>query len=236
MHTNVLERRYCLNNQLVFTLMKSLGPGQYMIAKSFAPMLAAILLRLLYNEALNELQWLCILLSVSGLLANQTCVKVECSEYDEDNANTSSEASKILLFISCLVSACTAVFNAKFLKNGKESIQVNQMLLYGQGFVMNLFLYVIQQNSESSLGFFYGFGNPGVIMLLFCQSMIGVAISYVYFYGGAMVKTLATVTQSAILTVLDAFLFGIPLSVGGAAGATTVITSSYIYFQHALKK
>ena len=42
-------------------------------------------------------------LSVSGLLANQTCVKVECSEYDEDNANTSSEASKILLFISCLV-------------------------------------------------------------------------------------------------------------------------------------
>ena len=124
--------------------MKSLGPGQFMIAKSFAPMLAAIILRLLYNEALNELQWLCILLSVSGLLANQTCIKTECSEYDDDNDNaeTSSDNSKILLFISCFISACTAVFNAKFLKNGKESIQVNQMLLYGQGFLMNFFLYV----------------------------------------------------------------------------------------------
>ena len=96
--------------------------------------------------------------------------------------------------------ACTAVFNAKFLKNGKESIQVNQMLLYGQGFVMNLFLYVIQQNSESSLGWIW---QSWCQCSFFCQSMIGVAISYVYFYGGAMVKTLATVTQSAILTVLD---------------------------------
>ena len=96
--------------------------------------------------------------------------------------------------------------------------------------------YWIRLDSGSSLGFFYGFGNPGVMLLLFCQSLIGVAISYVYFYGGAMVKTLATVTQSAILTVLDSFLFGISLSVGSAAGATTVITSSYIYFQHALKK
>ena len=144
MHTNIHEHRYCVNNQLVFTLMKSLGPGQFMIAKSFAPMLAAIILRLIYNEALNELQWLCILLSVSGLLANQTCIKTECSEYDDINANaeTYSENSKILLFIACLISACTTVFNAKFLKNGKESIQVNQMLLYGQGFFMNLFLYV----------------------------------------------------------------------------------------------
>ena len=100
---------------------------------------------------------------------------------------------------------------------------------------MNLFLYVIQQNSESSLGFFYGFGLIPVMPSFFVRSMIGVAISYVYFYGGAMVKTLATVTQSAILTVLDAFLFGIPLSVGGAAGATTVITNTGIYF-HALKK
>jgi len=209
-----------------------------MIAKSFAPMLAAVILRVFYNEALNELQWLCILLSVSGLLANQTCIKVECSEYGDDNfdPDASGSISQIVLFVSCLISACTAVFNAKFLKNGVQSLQVNQMLLYSQGFLMNLFLYSLQLNEGSSLGFFDGYDNPGVILLLFCQSLIGVAISYVYFYGGAMVKTLATVAQSAILTVLDAFLFGISLSAGSAAGAVTVISSSYIYFQYALKK
>ena len=210
-----------------------MGPGQLSVGKSFAPMLTAMMLWILYNVDMNGLQWATITLSVTGLIANQVCVPDESSSSSGEGNNSYALA---LLFISCMITTVSSVFNAKFLQKGDLPLQVNQMLLYSQGFVANLLAYMQGLGpSGSGIGFFEGYDNIGVILVLVSQSMIGLAISWVYLHGGAIVKTLAGSTQAAILTVTDSMFFGVHLGLGNSAGALSVIVSSYVYFTFALK-
>ena len=224
---------YCINNQITFAILQFIGPGQLSVGKSFAPMLTAMMLWIIYNAQINRLQWAAISLSVTGLITNQVCVP------DDDGSSSNGNGSRYalaLLFISCMITAVSSVFNAKFLQKGDLPLQINQMLLYSQGFMFNIIAYALSLGpSGKDIGFFEGYDNIGVILVLLSQSLIGLAISWVYLHGGAIVKTLAASTQAAILTVMDSVFFGVSLGVGNTAGAVTVIISSYVYFTFALK-
>lgn len=224
---------YCVNNQITFTILQYIGPGQLSVGKSFAPMLTAMMLWIIFKTNINRLQWAAISLSVTGLITNQVCVP---SDATSTSSSTSSSYALSLLFISCMITAVSSVFNAKFLQKGDLPLQVNQMLLYSQGFLFNCIAYTLGLGpSGRDIGFFDGYDNVGVILVLLSQSLIGLAISWVYLHGGAIVKTLATSTQAAILTVMDSAFFNVAFGIGNTAGAVTVIISSYVYFTFALK-
>ena len=128
---------YSVNNQLTFALLQYMGPGQLSVGKSFAPMLTAMMLWILYNVDMNGLQWATITLSVTGLIANQVCVPDESSSSSGEGNNSYALA---LLFISCMITTVSGV-QRKVLQKGDLPLQVNQMLLY-LGFVANLLAYM----------------------------------------------------------------------------------------------
>eukprot|EP00301_Raphidiophrys_heterophryoidea_P007748 c12960_g1_i1.p1 GENE.c12960_g1_i1~~c12960_g1_i1.p1 ORF type:complete len:724 (+),score=146.78 c12960_g1_i1:84-2255(+) len=213
---------YCVNNQLTFWLLADLGPGQLSLGKSIVPMLTAALLWAVYDEKINSLQWACVILTVAGLI-------------NVLQADSSVNVNSSLLVVSCLITALASVVNARILQKSTTSIHVQNMLLYSMGFLMNLTAYHLQFTpSVSNLRFFEGFDNSFVWGVLVSQSLMGIAITFVYKYGGAIVKTLASAVQGALLFMIDVLLFGVTPSISALSGVVVTLTASYLYFSHAL--
>lgn len=203
---SLLALCYTINNQLSFWLLIYMGPGQLSLGKSFSPMLTAVLLWQLYADYINSVQWGCLILTVAGLI-NVLYTEPEKDSnpaavgQDVEYAKGDLLLSISLLFISCMITALSSVFNARLLQKGKYPLHVQNMLLYSQGFLLSFCAYWIGFTPSKIDGFFTGYGNINVICVLVSQSLMGIAISFAYKYGGAIVKTLATGSQAAILTV-----------------------------------
>jgi len=239
---SILAICYCVNNQLTFWLLVFLGPGQLSLGKSFAPMLTAVLLWQMYGEYINKVQWSCLILVVAGLV--NVLYTITCP--DKDKSGNSTDATldnhnslifgSALLYVSCMITAFSSVFNAKMLQKGQIPLHVQNCLLYSQGAMFNLFAYWLNFTPSKVDGFFTGYNNVNVFLVLLSQSLMGIAITFVYKYGGAIVKTLATGAQAALLTVADGLFFGVALGPGRLAGAVTVFMASHLYFTVALKQ
>jgi drug/metabolite transporter (DMT)-like permease len=228
----VLAILYCINNQLTFWLLVLMGPGQLSLGKSITPMLTAMMLWALFGEEVTRLQWVCIVLSVAGLMCvlqprNPTVTETDDSVDHE--VDESSALGGVLLLISCLITAVTSVVNAKMVQAGKVPLNVQNMLLYSQGFIANIVAYWLMLVPSPSGGYFAGYGDIMVIMVLLSQSLIGIAITLVYKYGGAIVKTLAVAAQAAILSVLDSVMFGVPWNSTTVAGNCVQSISLYLF-------
>jgi len=216
---SILALCYCINNQLTFWLLIFLGPGQLSLGKSFSPMLTAVLLWQIYNESINKIQWSCLILVVAGLinvLYSKKCPKLDPNGVEIESINENDEEifGSALLFISCMITAFSSVFNARMLQKGDLPLNVQNALLYSQGFVFNLIAYNLGFTPSKVTGFFTGYDDINVMLVLLSQSLMGIAISLVYKYGGAVVKTLATGAQAALLTIADGMFFGVPLGPG----------------------
>lgn len=227
----VLAVIYCINNQLTFWLLSTLGAGQLQMGKSVAPMLTAGLLWIFYNEPVNKCQWACLVIFVCGLIG---VMGGEAPVSDFAAGITTSTCA--MLVVACNLTAFSSVFNAKMLqKDTSLSINIQNTILYFFGTVLNLFCYMVGFTpSDPELSFFTGMDNFNVFLVLLSQAFIGLAISLVYKYGGAIVKTLAAGVQAAILSVIDAVFFGLPATYGSVAGTVTVLATSYLYFTVAL--
>lgn len=227
----ILAVIYCVNNQLTFWLLSTLGAGQLQMGKSVAPMLTATLLWVFYNEPVNKCQWACLVIFVCGLIGVMGGGSPVSDFFTSVTTSTCA-----MLVVACNLTAFSSVFNAKMLQKDQSlSINVQNGILYFFGTVFNLFCYAVGFTpSDPNLSFFTGMDNWNVLMVLLSQAFIGLAISLVYKYGGAIVKTLAAGVQAAILSVVDSVFFGFPATFGSVAGTVTVLATSYLYFTVAL--
>ena len=82
--------------------------------------------------------------------------------------------------------------------------------------------------------FFEGY-SPMVWLLIFVQASYGLCVGYAYKYADVLIKNLSTSATLAVLVVLSALLFGTPLTFNSVAGSVIIITTSYIYLEHANK-
>lgn len=71
-------------------------------------------------------------------------------------------------------------------------------------------------------------------LTILINSFIGLAITAVYKYADAVMKTLASCFAAAALVYLSAAFFSAPLTLTTVAGSTIVFLSTYVYFAHAL--
>jgi drug/metabolite transporter (DMT)-like permease len=192
-------------------------------------MLTAIVLWAVYSESINRLQWVCIILTVAGLVV----VLSPHEDHDDSDGHVSKGTSTgaYLMFISCVITAFTSVVNSKLIQHSPNSLNFQNMMLYSQGFVMNLIAYKLDLTPSKHVdSYFAGYDNVMVLMVLLSQSLMGIAITLVFKYGGAIVKSLSVAAQSAILAVLDIVLFGLPWNASSVAGTIVVLTASYAYF------
>ncbi len=239
----VLAFAYMINNQLSFIALMSIGPGRLALAKSFSPMLTAYLLQIIFNERITKVQWSCIILVVCGLvdvlykpgsMNKNPSSNINVVVDGDNNSQDQSYQPILILYVSVVITSLCTVFNAKLLEGGKTPLQVQNMVLYFQGFWFNLFAFYIGFTPSNEKGFFDGYDNPRVWLVLLAQSTVGIVVSAVYKYGGAIVKTLAAAAQSAVLLVLDGVLFSVPWTSSSIAGAIVVLVSSYLYFSVAI--
>ncbi len=169
----VLAALYATNNQLSFLLLKVLGPGQLSLGKSFAPMQTAMMMRVFFGDVINKIQWACIVLTVAGL------VGVLGKQDGSSDAEESQFGAYGILLLSCTLTSFCSVFNSKLVRRGDTPLDVQNSILYSFGLVFNLLIYGSGLSPSSVPGFFTGYDNPVVIMLLLSQSVIGLAITYV---------------------------------------------------------
>jgi hypothetical protein len=135
-----------------------------------------------------------------------------------------------MLFTIAMGSVNT-VYNAKVIKEISLPIAIQNTILYSFGMVTNLIFYFCSKTSNDNHNqhFFYGYNNPGVILLLILNSFVGIAITVIYKYGDAILKTLTGPLSSAILVYLSYMFFDMSLDIVKAAGAAVVVVDTLLY-------
>jgi hypothetical protein len=62
-------------------------------------------------------------------------------------------------------------------------------------------------HSKANVGFFEGYDTVSAKMVIICNAMIGLAISAVFKYADAVIKTFATAVVTVLLVIFSAIYF-----------------------------
>lgn len=213
---------YAVNNQLTFVILRLTDPGTLTLGKSTTPMLTALLNFVMFAEPLNKLQWASVLLQICGLVVVL---------YDPCGVDSRASSFAVLIIVvACTITAITSVVNARVLKKEKTPINVCNMILYAFGVLFNLTFFLFNLTPTDQTSFFGGFTSLAPVLVVVCNSFVGVAITFVYKYGDAIVKTFAASASSAVLLYLSFLFFNVSMNASQIAGSVTVFVTCYIYF------
>jgi len=136
---------------------------------------------------------------------------------------------------SVTLTAISSTANAYIIKTSAKdiSLPLQNIVLYGAGVFMNFQVFALSYAGflygSNGKGFFEGYDNPFACLVIFCSGMIGVAITFVYKYGDAVIKCFATVLSSMLLLVFSALFFDLDVTVTSISGCMIVFTASYVY-------
>merc|ERR1711920_1035795 len=83
--------------------------------------------------------------------------------------------------------------------------------------------------AQKDIGFFEGYDNAFAIGVVFCNAMIGLAITAVYKYADAVVKCFSSDITAVILIIISAFFFGLKSSLTMWCGVFVVTFAVHLY-------
>ena len=216
---------YTVNNQLTFYCLQMVDPGSFALGKSLAPYLVALLLRAT-GQALNELQWVCILLQ---------CICLAITQYNAcKEAPLLQPAAYAMLGVAVAITSISSVWNQKVVKGFDVPVNLQNALLYIFGTVIALASYALVPDPAHPHGFFHGYGLLATFLVLF-QAFHGLAVTLVYKYADAIVKNFANSAVMAILVVVSAYAFGAEATLTSYLGVAGVLVTTYAYMNIALK-
>lgn len=228
LHTFGLAVLYCLNNQLAFVLFLHVDPASISLFKSLSSLEAAILLWAIFERHINQIQWGSIFLQVIGLVIVQ---------YDACRSSPLfSTKFYFLLIASSLITAICTVVNEHLVKTYSVNLNLQNAILYSFGFILNLSVFIFFPNiyGHGQKGFFEGYSWM-VVAVIGCNSILGIAITFVYKYADAIVKTFSTACASGVLLFLNVTLFHVHTNLISFLGASVIFIASYIYFASSIK-
>lgn len=215
---------YAVYNQLVFAVMVVAEPGTFSLLKSFTPAIVSIINCIFgYGNVLTYQQFYAVLIQVFGII---TVIGTSAgagsfqSQYDLNEV--------LLLLITVAMGSINTVYNAKVVKELSLSITLQNMILYLFGAITNFCFYLIFSTPDTG-GFFHGYHNCFVILLLLLNSFLGIAITALYKYGDATLKTLSGPLSSSILVYISYLCFDMTLDIVKAAGAAVVVIDTLLY-------
>ncbi|KAJ3093250.1 hypothetical protein HDU96_002455 [Phlyctochytrium bullatum] len=216
-----LAAMYAMNNQLAFFLFLLVDPGTISLMKTGSTICSAIILKL-FGRTVTELQWIALILQFLGIIVSQYNPSAGGSTYPL--------SSYSLLLLSVSITALCGCVNDQMNKSVAVSLHCINFYLYLFGFAFNLSAHIVASiASPATPSLFEGY-NAIAITVVLCNSLIGIAITYVYKYADAIVKTIAQTISTAILLVLSAVFFGAQLGMMQCAGVMIVFVSTYFYF------
>ncbi|KAJ3377014.1 hypothetical protein HDU84_009160 [Entophlyctis sp. JEL0112] len=216
-----LAALYTFNNHLGFEIFLLADPGTISLVKSGSTVLTATVLTF-FGRNTNKLQWIAIFFQLLGIVASQ---------YNPCVGSTSAPIQTyLLLFVAVCITAFAGCCNDHITKSFRFSLHGINVVLYAFGFLFNLSVFLVQKlHNPLTPGFFEGY-TPIAVLVVGCNSLIGLAITAVYKYADAVVKTLAQVFSTGLLIIISNIFFGSKMSFTAAAGVLTVFLATYLYF------
>jgi len=223
LNTFGLSLLYCLNNQLSFYLYLYVDPASISLFKSLSSLESAILLWTFFNRDINQIQWGSICLQVIGLVIVQ---------YDAcRNSPLFAINFYFILILSSFITALCTVINEHLVKTYNVNLNLQNSFLYCFGLILNLLIFFLfsRMYDEKAKGFFEGYSWI-VVGLIGCNSILGIAITFVYKYADAIIKTFSTACATGVLLFLNVTLFDAHANSTSFLGASVIFIASYIYF------
>jgi drug/metabolite transporter (DMT)-like permease len=223
----ILAVIYMINNQLTFYMLTLTDPGTVALFKASSPFTTALLEYLVYSKKINELKWVCIILTCLGLILTQWN---DCTS----SLRASTKACAALIF-SVLLTSFSSVMNANVIKGmANVPLTLQNSVLYSFGSVLNVMAFIAGANglapAISNAGFFEGYNDFWALMVVMVNSFIGIVITAVYKYGDAIVKTLASAVSAMSLVIISAMFFDGAITVSSSLGCMVAFIASYVYF------
>lgn len=211
---------YCANNQFSFVLMRWADAANVNLIKGGASIVSTLLLRFWLARVFTRTQWVAVFLQVCGILVVQfgaTCT----------NTPVLAPDAYLLLLLSLVIASLCCVLNERVLKESGASMHVVNSLMYVFGVLFNGAVFIGMGGTSATL--FRGSDAWATYPVLVCNSFIGIAVSVVYLYTDATMKTLASACATAVLLIIGVAFYGIPLKVVVVVGCLTVFASTYLY-------
>lgn len=228
MHILLLSFLYTVNNQLSLYIYILADPGSIYLFKAGSTLFVAVLQFLLLGRSLLGLQWVALMLQLLGIIVVQynPCKGVSILP----------QRAYFLLAISVLITGITSVRNEYLVKNYKIDLNVQNAILYGGGFAMNLFSFFCLPNpndSKAGIGFFEGYDTLSAKGVVVTNAFIGLAITLVYKYADAVVKMIATDCTTMILMIFSAVVLNFPSTPLTWGGVCVTLLAIHIYAEAA---
>ena len=223
MQVLALAALYAVNNNLMFYVFRVADGANISIVKSGNTAVSALLLFLLYKRQLSRTQVSAIVLQSCGLIITQFGSKAACTK----DLPVLPLPAYAMLCVSLTITAFTSVLNENVLKTSGASLHGINTLLYALGSAVNFLGLLASGVSPGAIC--VGFGSFAALACLLCNALIGIAVSAVYKYADAVVKTLA----SAVSTILLLIMFSLStMNVVLCCGCVVVFVSVHLYISN----
>ena len=217
LYSIVLSIFYCINNQIMFVLFTMIPAVVITLIKTTSPLITALITLFVLHQGRPTIAWVALLIQVLGLIVAQynAC----------DNTPTYHVMSYAIGILSVTISSSAGVANSSLLKAYAKTISMHSIniTMYITGMVVNYIVFLC-----GSKRFFDNF-TPTAILIVLCNSCLGIAVTFVYKYADAITKTLAQSVNICALLFFGPYIFGTTIGVVEVCGVFVVCCATYIY-------
>jgi UDP-galactose transporter len=211
---------YALNNNLAFVLFQQADPATITLFKSMTSFTTAVLMYFLLSRPIVQSQWYAVCFQCAGLIVFQYNPCKGASLY--------APMTYFLLMTAVSMTTFSSVINDHLLKSAPISLNAFNFVMYAFGVMFNMVFFLYDYTVKGGPGLFEGYTAPA-FLVVFLNSIIGIAITLVYKYGDALVKTFASAITAVILMVVSAAFFDLHANVLTWVGGLMTVVATQMY-------
>ncbi|KAL4853620.1 CMP-sialic acid transporter 1 [Chlorella vulgaris] len=219
---------YMFHNNVQFFFLKYVDPATYQILGNLKIVTTGLLLRVALNRQLSRLQWMALLLLMTGAATSQ--INTDCTAGVVQSVLHAPFMGYVFGVVSALLSAVAAVYTEWVLKKNNDTLYWQNMLLYGFGSVFNL-----ANLAHSKMGAGSGWnvlqGYSLVTWLVVANlAFSGLLVSWVMKFADSIVKVYATSLAMLLTTLVSIAFFSLQPTLQMALGIVIASCSVVLYY------
>eukprot|EP00088_Acartia_fossae_P027236 TRINITY_DN2797_c2_g1_i6.p1 TRINITY_DN2797_c2_g1~~TRINITY_DN2797_c2_g1_i6.p1 ORF type:complete len:337 (-),score=51.79 TRINITY_DN2797_c2_g1_i6:369-1379(-) len=218
---------YLIQNNLLYVAASNLDVATYQITYQLKILTTAMFAVTMLNKKLLGLQWMSLLILVSGV------AMVQLSDVKEQSSASTEEQSKLIGFSAALTACCLSgfagVYFEKILKGSDISVWMRNVQLALLSVPLGFCTTMLKDGGAiSEKGFFHGY-DSFVWFTVMQNALGGLLVAVVVKYADNILKGFACSLAIIITCVASIFIFDFSLSFQFAVGAALVISSIFLY-------
>ena len=224
---------YATSNTLVFFGMSYINPALFHVFGNIRILIAALLYRVMMKRKQTDIQWLGLCLIAAGAILARP---------NEDNKNQKESGNEnyflgfVLVSLMSLCSTCASIYTEKYYKKTQDlSIFYQNIVLYIYGIIVNFLFICIREffnNDDSLPSAFDGFTEYETLLVLLCQSAMGISLSFIFKFLDNIVYVISLTVSMFITAFLSSILFDFEITLSFISAMLVVTIAIYLYYRN----